>query len=91
MRQLGVLKDHRDAVATDVPHLLIAHLEQRLAMVADVTALNAAWGHVDEPHDGKRRDRLSRARLPHNAEGLPPVKGVRETVQIGRASCRERV
>ena len=76
----GVLEDHGDVVAADLLHLSFGHLEQRLAAVADVAALDASRGHVDETHDGERGHGLAASGLADHAEGLSTVEGVAHAV-----------
>src|SRR3712207_6716480 len=49
----GVLEDHSNIVATNVLHLMLRHLQQRLATIAHITALNLSWRHIDKTHDGE--------------------------------------
>ena len=79
-RRHGVLENHSDVVAANLLHLGLGHLEQGLATVADVAALDASRRHIDEAHDGERGHRLARAGLANNAEGLAAIQGVAHAV-----------
>ncbi len=76
----GVLENHRNVVAANLLHLGLGHLEQRVAAVADVAALDLSRGHVDEAHDGELGDGLAGARLAHDAQGLAAVERVAHAV-----------
>ena len=67
-----VLEDHRDLVATELPDLLVRHLDDVLLAVEDPSACDLA-GLGDQPEDGERRHRLARARLAHDADDLAAV------------------
>ena len=79
-RAHGVLEHHRDVVAPDRLHLLGGHLEQGVAAVAHVAALDLAGRHGDQAHDRHDGHRLARAGLAHHAERLAGVERVAHAV-----------
>ena len=65
----GVLEDHRDLVASDVLDLFLAHGHNISVFIDDGAALHLA-GLRHQPKNTQGGGRLTRARLPHQAQGL---------------------
>src|SRR5438876_4639217 len=91
----GLLEDHRDLFAADLPHLRGGQAEEVLAVVDDL-ALHDAPGRLrDEPHDAQGGDRLARTRLADDAERLALVDVEADAVDgahdalVGEEVCLE--
>src|SRR5262249_45244479 len=71
-----LLKDHRDVVAANAPHLLVGEVEKIDAPEAD-GAGNFSWWFGDQAQDGVGGDRLAAARLAHHRQrlALPHLEG----------------
>ena len=67
-RREGVLIDHGDLMATQGVHVLIAQVEQVLAVVENLARYLSLL--VEQAHDRERRDGLAAARLAHKAHRL---------------------
>ena len=61
------LEDHRDVIATHVPHLLFSQPDQVPVAKPDMAGRDPAI-FLQQPHDRQRRDALPRAGLPHQAD-----------------------
>ncbi len=75
-RRSGVLVDHRDGVGAALPHLVVAHAPQVVAVQQDRARGDASVaGQV--PHRGEGRRGLTAPRLPDQAVGLaaPDLEG----------------
>ena len=68
-RGAGVLDDQADLAAADPAQLVVARVEQALALVAH-RALGDPPGRADEADHGERCRRLARARLADEADEL---------------------
>jgi hypothetical protein len=69
-RRHRLLKDHRDPVAADLPHLRRRQREQILSRVLDLPAGDLSRRRRDEAHHRQRRHALAAARLADHAERL---------------------
>jgi hypothetical protein len=71
-----VLEDGADLAPADGTHLLVRQVVNALALQQDLTAGDAP-GRLQQPNDGRPRERLARARLAHHAQHLArsDVKG----------------
>ena len=78
-RRHRILEDHRDLLAANFPHLVLAQLHQVAALVEHL-ALDPHIGIVDQAQHGHHRDALPRPRLAHDAEHLALVDGERNAV-----------
>ena len=68
-RRERILEDHRDLVAPQGPQLVLAGRQQVPPPEDDATR-DLRLRLLEEAHDGQGRDRLPRARLPHDAQRL---------------------
>ena len=69
----GVLEDHGDLIATDPVELVLADLQQVLAAVEDLTAIDDGVAGQDA-HDGAAGNGLTGAGLTNDGEGLALVQ-----------------
>src|SRR5262249_14425628 len=72
---------------TQSAHVLGSEASQVSRVVVQLKADLASYGSHgrQQPHDGQRGDRLSRSRLPHEAEDAPPGNA-----EAHIAHCRQR-
>ncbi len=68
------LKDHRDAVATNVADLVLIHLENILAIEPDLAGDDPAGRIRDQTQDRQRADALAAAALTDKAQGFALVE-----------------
>ena len=68
-RHQRVLKNHGDAVAAQLAHLLFAQVAQVLSFEQHLARDDLA-GRVDQPKDGETGDRFSRAGFAHEAHNF---------------------
>src|SRR5262249_47352349 len=62
-----ILKDHRDLCAAQLMQLVLAELEDVVALERHPAANNLAWRY-DESHDRERGHAFTAAALPNNAQ-----------------------
>ncbi len=79
-RSHRVLEDHGDIVAADVAHLVLGHVEERLAAIENAAAMDLARRHGDEAHDGHSRHGLTRTGLADDTERLAAIERVAHAV-----------
>ena len=72
-----ILEDHRDGVAAQPTQLVLGHADDLLAVHPDRAGDPCALGVVQAEH-GHARDRLPRAGLAHDAQGLAELDAVAE-------------
>ncbi|MPL80475.1 hypothetical protein SDC9_26375 [bioreactor metagenome] len=73
-----LLEDHRDAVAANGPHPALGQAGQVLALKADRPGADAQRGRRQQPHDRERGQRLARAALAGDGDGLARRQGEAE-------------
>src|SRR5499425_2835385 len=66
----GLLEDHGDLFAADLPHPVGGHVHEVLAAVEDLALHALARRLRDQLHHGERRHRLAAAGLAHHAQRL---------------------
>ena len=76
-RRHRLLEDHRDAIAADVAHLLVAQRDEVLSLELDAAAGLDSARRLNQPQDRQRGDRLSAARFADDPDRLagPDVEG----------------
>ena len=79
----GLLENHGNFIAPDLPHPLFRQLAEVLPTVEDLPVDDAARGVLDEPENGKGGHRLAAAALPHDGQGLPVPEGEVQAVHRG--------
>src|SRR5690606_2773415 len=68
-RRHGFLEDHGYPIATDIAPATLIQIKQVLAMKEDLTTGHLArW--LDQPHDGKGRDRFTAAAFSDQSQDL---------------------
>jgi len=69
----GLLEDHRDLLAPDLPHLAGGQVHEVPAVVEDLSLHDLAGGLRDQLHHAERGHRLAAAGLADHAERLALV------------------
>jgi hypothetical protein len=91
-----LLKDHTDLIAAKHAHEFLRGFGEvnRFALPrceSEPAAGDSPAAELDQAHEGERRDRFSRARLSHEADGLARINRERGAVHgdDGRAAALE--
>ena len=85
-RRHGLLEDHGDARATHLPHLLLRQLQQFFSFQPD--AAGSARLRRQQPHDGQRGHRFSRAGFAHQRQHLAARDAERNVMRRGQRAVR---
>ncbi len=76
----GVLKDHGNPLATNLPVFVFCESDEFGAVELDRSARDLRRGSVQDAHDGLCGDRFSRAGLAENCQRLPAIDGEGDAV-----------
>ena len=76
----GLLENHGDPVAPELPHFLFGQGQKVLAVKDDAAALVPAGGRVHQTHDRQAGDAFAAAGFTHNAQCLSLVQGKGDAV-----------
>ena len=79
-----LLKDHRDAIATNLAHLRIRQLEQVLAFEQDLAGHNPTRRVGNQPHQRHGGHALARARLADDGQSLASLQREGHIVDRGQ-------
>ncbi len=84
-RRHGLLKNHRDFIAADLPHFRERFPQQIRPGVEDFAPRVKTGGIGDQPQDGQRGDAFARARFADQAQHFSPGSTWKETPSTARA------
>ena len=76
----GLLENHGDPVAPELPHFLFGQGQKVLAVKDDAAALVPAGGRIHQTHDRQAGDAFAAAGFTHNAQCLSLVQGKGDAV-----------